>query len=139
VGGFLALTGFAFANDDPTPGLSMRGLVTIALAATVVVLLTIRRAAGPGSLARATAEYAVVFLLSVLVATTGIPVDQAPAAGGQQASAARDQRPALVKTIDGFRDWLREWRAWARKQTDRHGQAAPSPAPTLSPSTRSML
>jgi hypothetical protein len=143
VGGFVLVTAFAFAHDDPTPGLSVRGLATIALAAAVVVLLTVRRAAGPGPLARALVEYAVVFLLATLVATTGIPIDQPPPATGQTsgktANVAPDQRPALVKTIDGFRDWLAEWRTWADKQTDRHDQAATGPAATLSPSTRRLL
>jgi hypothetical protein len=139
VGGFLLVTAFAFAHDDPTPGLSGRSLLTIALAAAVVVLLTIHRRYGPRPLARAMAEYAVVFLLAVLVATTGIPVDQSPADSGTTAQVAPDQRPALVKTIEGFRDWLAEWRTWAGKQTDRHGQAATSPAPTLSPTTRRWL
>jgi len=139
--------GFVLRHDDPAPGLSVRGLVTIALAAAVVVLLTLRRTAGPGPLARALFEYAVVFLLAVLVATTG--VDQAPT-GSQQASAASDQRPALVKAIDGFGDWLSEWRAWARKETDRGSQSSsavvPDPTsqamaacPPLSPSTRRPL
>jgi hypothetical protein len=147
VTGFLALTGFVIAHDDPKPGLSQRGLLTIALAAGVVVLLTIRRAAGPGPLVRALVEYAVVFLLAVLVATTGILVDQ-PTAASRQASATADQRPALVKTIDGFRDWLTEWRDWAHKETDRRARTEstaldqdlaliPSPAP--SSSTRSPL
>ena len=137
VSGFLVMTGFTFAHDDPNPGLSVRGLVTIAPAAAVVVLLTMRRAAGPGPLARAMAEYTVVFLLAVLIATTGISVDQPPAASGTTAHVAPDQRPALVKTIDGFRDWLHEWRRWADKQTDR-GQAA-TPTPGHSPSTRRPL
>jgi hypothetical protein len=136
VGGFLLVTGFTFAHDDPTPGLSVRGLVTITLAAAVVVLLTIRRTAGPGPLARAMAEYTVVFLLAALVATTGISLDQ-PAASDKTAHTVPDQRPALVKTIDGFRDWLHEWRRWADKQTDR-GQAA-TPTPGHSPSTRRPL
>ena len=123
------MTGFVFAHDDPTPGLSLRGLLTIALAAAVVVLLTIRRTAGPGPLTRALSEYAVVFLLAVLVATTGITLDQPAAAGGKTASAAPDQRPALVKTIDGFRDWLSQWRTGpARRPT-----AAPSPPPPPDP------
>jgi hypothetical protein len=145
--GFHGVTGFVLAHDDPTPGVSLRGLCTIALAAAVVVLLTIRRAAGTG--ARALFEYAVVFLLAVLVATTGIDVDQA-AAGGTQASTARDQRPALVKTIDGFQDWLNEWRTWARKETDRRPQSSsailPNPtgaamasSPASPPSTRRLL
>ena len=144
IGGFLLVAGFAFAHDDPAPGLSVRGLVTIALAAAVVILLTFHRRYGPWPLARALAEYAVVFLLAVLVATTGIPIDQPPPAtgktSGKTAHVAPDQRPALVKTIDDFRDWLAQWREWAGKQTDHHAQAAaPTPAPRLSPSTRRPL
>ena len=141
VGGFLLVTAFMLAHDDPAPGLSLRGLLTIALAAAVVVLLTIRRAGGPGPLARAVFEYAVVFLLAVLVATAGIPVDQPPATGSQQASAARDQGPALVKSIDGLRDWLSQWREWARKENDRRARSAPVTTPTLalSPWTRRPL
>ena len=56
VAGFLLVAGFMLAHDDPTPGLSARGLLTIALAATVVILLTLRRGAGPGSLARTLGE-----------------------------------------------------------------------------------
>jgi hypothetical protein len=139
IAGFLVVTGFVFAHDDPTPGLSLRGLLTIALAATVVVLLTIRRSAGPGPLTRAVFEYTVVFVLAVLVATTGIPLDHSTtASGGPQASATHDQRPALVKTIDSFQDWLGEWRTWAHKETDRRAHSSPTttPRPAMSRSTR---
>jgi hypothetical protein len=142
VSGFLTLTGFVLANDDPQPGLSVRGVLTLALAAAVVVLLTIRRTTGAGPLARALFEYAIVFLLALLVATTGIPIDQPHAASGKTASTAPDQRPALVKTIDGFRDWLAQWHEWARKETDRRASSSPAisvPAPALSPSTRRPL
>jgi hypothetical protein len=140
VTGFLALTGFVLAHDDPAPGLSRRGLLTITLTAMVVVLLTIHRAAGPGPLARAMVEYAVVFLLAVLVATTGVNASQPPV-GAEQASTAADQRPALIKAIDGFGDWLNEWRAWAHKETNRraHSASAPSPAPPPPSSTRRPL
>jgi hypothetical protein len=139
VGGFLVVTGFVLGYDDPTPGLSLRGLLTIVLAAAVVILLTIHRTAGPRPLTRALFEYTVVFWLAVLIATTGIDVDQAPAAG-KQASAAHDQRPALIKVIDGFGDWLREWRTWARTETDRRAQSsATSPTPPLPSSTRRPL
>jgi hypothetical protein len=137
IAGFLVVTGFVFAHDDPTPGLSLRGLLTIALAATVVVLLTIRRSAGPGPLTRAVFEYTVVFVLAVLVATTGIPVDQPPT-GGKTAGTAPDQRPALVKTLDGVRDWLGEWRSWARTEHDRRAHSSPA-TPGLSPATRRPL
>jgi hypothetical protein len=144
VAGFLAVTSFVLRFDDPAPGLTQRGLFTIALAALVVVLLTIRRAAGPGPLVRALAEYAVVALLAVLVATTGVDVDQAPTRG-KQASAAPDRRPALVKVIDGARDWLDAWRRWADQESDRRNRAAsttlgPGHAPTPSlPSTWRLL
>jgi hypothetical protein len=124
VSGFLAVTGFVLSHDDPAPGLSGRGLLTVALAAVVVVLLTLHRRYGPRPLVRALVEYAVVFVLAVLVATTGVPLDEPPAPA-TQASTVGDQRPALVKTIDRFGDWLSEWRAWARTQRDR----APRPEP----------
>jgi hypothetical protein len=125
VSGFLAVTGFVLSHDDPAPGLSGRSLLTVALAAAVVALLTLHRRYGPRPLARALVEYAVVFGLAVLVATTGVPLDQ-PAAPTTQASAVGDQRPALVKTIDRFGDWLGEWRTWARTQRD----SRPRPEPT---------
>ncbi|HYN18563.1 MAG TPA: hypothetical protein VEY96_10820, partial [Actinomycetes bacterium] len=110
---------------------------TITLAAAVVILLTLRRTAGTGPLARALFEYTVVFVLAVLVATTGVDVDQAPTGGKRAAS---DQRPALVKTIDGFRDWLSQWREWVRKETDRRAQSSSTTTPALSPpSTRRPL
>jgi hypothetical protein len=140
VTGFLAVTGFVLGHDDPASGLSRRGLLTLALAAMVVVSLTIRRRYGAWSLARALVEYAVVFLLAVLLATTGLDPSQPPASA-EQASTAADQRSALIKTIDGFWDWLNEWRAWVRKETDRRAQtaSASSPAPPLPSSTRRPL
>jgi hypothetical protein len=145
VSGFLAVTGFVLGHDDPAPGLSGRSLLTVALAAAVVGLLSLHRRYGPRPLARALVEYAVVFGLAVLVATTGVPLDE-PAAPTSQASTVGDQRPALVKTIDHFQEWLSEWQAWARTQRDRHprpepnGNAAsplPAPTPPPSPSPRS--
>jgi hypothetical protein len=125
VSGFVAVTGFVLSHDNPAPGLSGRSLLTVVLAAAVVALLTLHRRYGPRPLARALAEYAVVFGLAVLVATTGVPLDQ-PAAPTTQTSTVPDQRPALVKTIDSFTDWLSEWRAWARTQRDRRPQPEPN-------------
>ena len=133
LGGFLAVTGFVLGHDDPAPGLSTRGLLTVALAAAVVALLTLHRRYGPGPLARALAEYAVVFLLTVLVATTGVPLDEPAAPTTTQASTVPDQRPALVKTLDRFRDWLGEWRAWARTQRDRGTRPEPTGAAMAAP------
>jgi hypothetical protein len=69
--GFGAVVGFILGHDQPRPNLSTRGLLTIALAAMVVVLLSVHRAAGAGRLARATAEYAIVALLATLLALAG--------------------------------------------------------------------
>jgi hypothetical protein len=69
--GFGAVAGFILGHDQPGPNLSTRGLVTIALAAVVVILLSVHRAAGPVRLARATAEYAVVALLAALLTLAG--------------------------------------------------------------------
>ena len=147
VGGFLLVTGFVFGHDDPTPGLSLRGLCTIALAAAVVILLTIRRTAGPGPLARALFEYAVVFLLAVLVATTGVDVDQAPAGGdaparpGSAAGPGQDHRrvPRLAQPVAGLgpqRD--RPPPPVLRHRSRSHGPGM-APSPALSPSTRRPL
>jgi hypothetical protein len=150
VGGFVVVAGFVLAHDDAAPGVSGRGLLTIALAAAVVILLTLHRRYGPRPLARALFEYAVVFLLAVLVATTGVDLDQAPTAG-TRASTLPDQRPALVKTIDSFRDWLGEWRDWAHKENRRRnrptstttpgptGDAMAPPSPAMPASTRRLL
>jgi len=129
VTGFLVVTGFVFGYDDPTPGLSLRGLCTIALAATAVILLTIRRTAGPGPLARALFEYAIVFVLAVLVATTGVALDQAPTASTRAAS---DQRPALVKPSTGSGTGS----ANGGTGPTRRPTAAVSPPPPSSPTPR---
>jgi len=73
IASFLAVAVYVTGHD---PGLSQRGLLTIALAALVVVLLTIHRATSPSRLARAAAEYTAVALLAALLALT--------AAGNQQ-------------------------------------------------------
>jgi hypothetical protein len=75
--GFGAVAGFILGHDQPGPQLSTRGLLTIALAAVVVVLLSVHRAARPAQLARASAEYTVVALLTALLALAG-GLDQPP-------------------------------------------------------------
>jgi hypothetical protein len=87
---FGAVAGLVLGHDHPAPGLSTRGLVTIALAALVVVLLTLHRAAGPGPLARAVAEYAVVAVLAgLLVADLGVPEQPSNSTGFPTTTEAR--------------------------------------------------
>jgi len=142
VGGFLAVVVQVLDHDDPTPGLSVTGLLTIALAAAVVVLLTIHRRYGPGSLARALVEYMVVAFLAGLLTATSAGVDQQPAdhatsatpkaAATPKAEAAPgDDRPVVVRVgakvvraVTGTAGWLAELWRQASKQTDpAEGQA----------------
>jgi hypothetical protein len=99
VTGFLAVAGYVTGHD---PSLSQRGLLTIALAALVVVLLTIHRGAGPRRLARAAAEYTAVALLAALLTLT--------AAGNQQLAtpaAKGDANQAATGSADASQD--RPW------------------------------
>jgi hypothetical protein len=155
--GFGTVVGIVFGHDDPTtPGLSTRGLATIALAALVVVLLTIHRTAGPGALARAAAEYTVVALVAGLLATGGAVVDQQPTdptkpskpnhANAQ--AAAGDDQPAMLRAVTtvlragaavvrgliGAVRWLVDlWhRADQQATTPSQAMAAPLPSPTRS-------
>jgi nitric oxide reductase large subunit len=91
------------------PDLSQRGLLTIALAALVVVLLTIHRTAGPSRLARAAAEYTAVALLTALLTLTAAGTQQlaTPATKGdanQPATASADasqDRPWVLRVAAG--------------------------------------
>jgi len=152
--GFGTVAGLVLGHDHPTPGLSTRGLVTIALTALVVVLLTIHRAAGPGPLARSVAEYAVVAVLAgLLVADVG-GVDQPPSspasssakaearqAGRAEANleAGQDRPRALrvatavaqavtktIRAVTGAIGWLVDLWHQADQQTDRRPNHSPS-------------
>jgi hypothetical protein len=94
--GFGAVAGFILGHDHPGPNLSTRGLLTIALAAVVVVLLSVHRAAGPGRLARATAEYAVVAVLTALLVIAG-GLDQ-PRSNPTGSSAKNEAKQADTST-----------------------------------------
>ena len=145
VAGFLAVAVYVTGHD---PGLSQRGLLTIALAALVVVLLTIHRTAGPSRLARAAAEYAAVALLAALLTLTAAGNQQpaTPAAKGdanQAATASADasqDRPWVlrvaagviravtkaIRAVTGAAGWLVDLWRQADATTDR---------PSRSPST----
>jgi len=101
VSGFLAVVAYTFGHDHPAYGLSHRGLLTVALAAAVVILLTNHRRNGPGPLARAVTEYTVVALLATLLAAAGTGIDQqaaGPAKNKPNAEAAGgDDRPGVLQ------------------------------------------
>jgi hypothetical protein len=149
VSGFLAVIAYTLGHDDPAPGLSHRGLLTVALAALVMVLLTIHRRYGLGSLARALLEYTVVSLLATLLASAagGAAVEQQPAdrptRQAQSQAAAGDDQPAViragakvVRAITGAAAWVVDlWRQADPKNppTTSEAMAAPlrSPAPSV--------
>jgi hypothetical protein len=106
VASFLVVAVYVTGHD---PGLSRRGLLTIALAALVVALLTIHRSAGPSRLARAAAEYTAVALLAALLTLTaaGNQPPVTPAAKGEakhpataRAEASQD-RPRVLRVVAG--------------------------------------
>jgi hypothetical protein len=157
VSGFLAVVVQVLDHDPSAPGLSYRGLLTVALAAVVVVLLTLHRRNGPGPLARAVAEYTVVAVLAGLLAAAGTGVDQQPAdhpASGQARAqtAAGDGQPvviqavtkvlraggALIRSVTGAARWLVNlWRR-ADQQARPEGEAMAGPPGFPSPSALSI-
>jgi hypothetical protein len=101
--GFGIVIGFVAGHDHPDPGLSTQGMLTVALAAAVVVLLTIHRRGGPGPLARAVAEYTVVALLATLLApSVGIdqqPIDHPDSSQARAQAAAGEDQPAVIRAV----------------------------------------
>jgi hypothetical protein len=155
--GFAAVASLVLGHDHSAPGLSTRGLVTITLTALVVVLLTLHRAAGPGSLTRAVAEYAVVAVLAaLLVADLGgvaqLPADPATPAAKSEAGQAAGAKPNLeagqdqpgvlrvavgvaravtktIRAVTGAAGWLVDLWRQADQQTDRHPSRSLSTTP----------
>jgi hypothetical protein len=144
VSGFLAVAAYVLGHDDPAPGLSHRGLVTIALAAVMLVLLTIQRRYGPRSLARAVTEYAVVALLATLLAAAGgaavdpQPTDHPTRAEAQAQAGGGDDQPAVLQAgaklvravtgaargVAGAVRWLVDlWRRADQEATPSKGEA----------------
>jgi hypothetical protein len=149
--GFGTVVGFDLGHDHPSPGLSTQGLLTIGLAALVVVLLTLHRSAGPGPLARSVAEYAVVALLAGLLtlANTVDPPLTSPtgsSANPEATQAARakpkleagQDRPGLIRVaaavaravtkairaVTGAAGWLVDLWHRAGQQTDRPNRSS---------------
>jgi hypothetical protein len=152
VTGFLAVLAYVVDHDPSAPGLSYRGLLTVALAATVIFLLTIHRRSGPRWLARVLAEYATVALLAALLVAPGTvdhrPADHAASGQARAQAAAGDDQPAviravtkvlgagakLVRGVTGAVRWLVElWhRSDRRAAAKGEAMANPVPSPALS-------
>jgi hypothetical protein len=156
VAGLLAVLTFVVDHDPASPGLSSRGLLTVALAAAVVALLTLHRRYGPWPLARAVAEYATVALLTALLTASGSGVDRRPAdqaTSGQtraQAAASDDQPAVLravttvaragakvVRAVAGAARWVVDLWHRADQQATTRGQAMATPPRSSPPSAPS--
>jgi hypothetical protein len=149
--GFGAVAGLVLGHDHPAaPGLSTRGLVTIALAALVAVLLTLHRAAGPGPLVRAVTEYAVVAVLAGLLVGVAQPPSRSatPASKTEGAQSARltpnleagQDRPRVIRVaaavtravtkairaVTGAARWVVDLWRQADQQTHRHPSRSPT-------------
>ncbi len=127
--GFLTVFGWV-ASHDPGKGLALsnRGWLTIAAAAALMVLLSVHRTEGFGHLARVVAEYAVVAVLAVLVATSaaGVP-QQAPAAPDTRAQAqARAEAAGACPSVLHTRAWLACLWHQASQAAKTDQQAAPT-------------
>jgi hypothetical protein len=157
VGGVLAVVVYVAGHDHP--GLSHRGLLTVALAALVVVLLTIHRRRGLGPLARAVTEYTVVALLATLLATSGTthqqPANPAASTEARAEGKAGEDRPAVLRAgakvvravtgaaraVAGAVRWLIDlWRQTDQQATPANSAMAAwplSPPPTVLSTWRS--
>jgi hypothetical protein len=126
-GGFLTVVGWVLAHD-PAPGLALshRGWLTIVAAAAVVLLLTLHRNDSTGRLLRATAEYAVVATLAVLLTTTTATTGHGRASAAPNGRAPAAACPSVVQT--------RAWLACLWHQASKPTNPNPHPSPTT-PST----
>jgi hypothetical protein len=156
VAGFLAVAAYVTGHD---PSLSQRGLLTIALAALVVVLLTIHRTAGHSRLARAAAEYTAVALLAALLTLTAAgnqppatptAKDDANQAATTSADANQDRPRVLrvaagviqavtkaIRAVTGAARWVADLWRQADANTDHHSQTSSTttpPAKAMAPS-----
>jgi hypothetical protein len=112
VTGFLVLVAIVGDRDDPTPGLSSRGLATLTLATVALATLTIRRQAGPWALARALAEYTVIVLLVGLLTTpTAAPSAERTPATSTRPPVAQQEAASLppgMSQVLSVGRWLTE-------------------------------
>jgi hypothetical protein len=148
VAGFLAVAVYVTGHD---PDLSQRGLLTIALAALVVGLLTIHRSAGPSRLARAAAEYTAVALLAALLTLTagGNQPPTTPAAKGKAKQAATASADAsqdhpwvlrvaagviravtkAIRAVTGAARWVADLWRQADAKTDQRSRTSSTTTP----------
>jgi hypothetical protein len=144
--GFVVVVAAVVGHDDPRqPGLSDRSWLTLGLAAALVALLGIHRLAGVVPLLRALAEYSVVALLVVLLATG--PGAFAPAAthppgrpGGHPTAPARERAAGTARQAGHDCPPVRQVPAWVAclwRQANPTPTKPKAPSPAVPPARRS--
>jgi hypothetical protein len=158
VASFLAVVVYVTGHDQPGP--SNRGLLTIAMAAVVIVLLTIHRSAGLRTLARAVAEYSIVALLAGLLALAGGVGQQTTERTSRaakteanhdtkaRADVGEDRRPGVlrvaagvaravtsaIRAVTGAISWVADLWRQANAKTDHPNRPPPTTAAAMAPS-----
>jgi hypothetical protein len=128
---FATVVAYVLATS-PGPGISNRGLITLVLAAIVLVVLTLRRRWGLRVMAGTLAEYAAVATLAaLLVIAAPSPADQ-PTRANRPAQAERAATlPPVIREAVGAWNWLAE--QWRRADPDAGRTPPPS---TTRPTTK---
>jgi hypothetical protein len=128
--GFLVLFGYVLDHDQAPgrAGPSTRGLLTVALAVVVIVVLTVRRSYGGRVLLATLTEYAIVGVLVASLVALSSP--EAPAARRRGREPVRRPQPVQVEAADkpgNAWEWLIDlWRR-AGQQTSRADSTPPPP------------
>jgi hypothetical protein len=125
---FAALVAYVFATS-PGRGVSSRGLVTLALAAIALVVLTLRRRWGPLAVLWTLAEYAVVATLAGLLvlnaAAPSAPAER-PARERRQTTEQGSTLPPVIRQVVGAAGWVAELWQRAERQADQRQQSPPT-------------
>jgi hypothetical protein len=121
---FAAVVAYVLASS-PGPGVSVRGLVTLALAVIVLAVLTLRRRWGPLAVLRTIAEYAVVAALAGLLVVAGVAAPaERPARERQAATEQASTLPPGIRQVAGAWDWLAE--LWRQADAEADHRTPPS-------------
>jgi hypothetical protein len=139
---FAAVTAYV-AETSPGPGISTRGLVTLALAVIVLAVLTVRRRWGPLAVLRTLAEYAAVATLAGLLVLAAPPAEQSaterrPAATEQAATLPPVIRQAAGawNRLAGAASWVAE--LWRRADTQADHRTPPPSTTRPTPASEAM-
>jgi hypothetical protein len=131
---FAAMTAYV-AETSPGPGISTRGLVSLALAVIVLAVLTVRRRWGPLAVLRTLAEYAVVAALAglLVLATAPTPAAQ-PTRERQTRTEQAATLPPVIRQVVGAWDRVAHAAGWVaelwRRAGDQADHRAPPPSTT---------